>query len=108
MLRAYETFEPRKLDFAFITLQHCMDAVLEIHGDNNYSIRHIGKDSMLAAGTLPVRVAASEHALETYNLMEGNGRGDDLNREEANVGNAGNDDDDDAVQMIQEANIEAV
>jgi hypothetical protein len=107
VLRAYETFEPRKLDFAFITLQHCMDAVLEIHGDNNYSIRHIGKDSMLAAGTLPVRVAASEHALETYNLMEGNGRGDDLNREEANVGNAGNDDDD-AVQMIQEANIEAV
>lgn len=105
VLLAYETFEPRKLDFAFLTLQQCMDDALAVHGDNCYLIRHMGKDSMLAAGTLPVRIAALEHALETYNLLERNDGGGNANQEgEANVGDAGNDNKD-ALQMIQQANI---
>jgi hypothetical protein len=90
---AFVTFETRKLDFAFLTLQHCMDDVLAIHGDNNYTIRHVGKERMLAEGILPVRVPVSVNAMEVYNLLEGNDR-------DADVGDAGNGDAA-AMQMIQ-------
>ena len=93
---AFVTFESRKLDFAFLTLQHCIDDILAIQGDNNYSIRHVGKQRMLADGTLPVRVPVSANALEVYNLLEGDGR-------DANAGNVGNGVAAQAVQMIQNA-----
>ena len=93
---AFVTFESRKLDFAFLTLQHCIDDILAIQGDNNYSIRHVGKQRMLADGTLPVRVPVSANALEVYNLLEGDGR-------DANAGDVGNGDAAQAVQMIQNA-----
>jgi hypothetical protein len=109
VLLAFDTFEPRKLDFAFLTLQYCLDDALSIHGDNNYSIQHIGKESMLAAGTLPVRVPASEHALEVRNLMEQQNEGDaDTDDSDAeDVGVVGNVDNA-AMQMIQQPNMEAV
>ena len=34
--RAYDDFEPRKLDFAFLTLQCCIDDILTIHGDTRW------------------------------------------------------------------------
>ena len=89
---AFETFEPRKLDFAFLTLQHCMDDILAIHGDNNYTIRHVGKERMLADGTLPVRVPVSVNAMEVYNLLEG--EEGDVDRGDAGNGDA-------AVQAVQ-------
>ena len=50
---AFVTFKSRKLDFAFLMLQNCMDNILAIHGDNNYLIQNDGKERMLAHGTLP-------------------------------------------------------
>jgi len=69
--RAYETFPPRSIDFAFLTLQCCIDDILAIHGDNDYFIRHMGKEGLLRMGTLPTRIVASAPALRTYNLMHG-------------------------------------
>ena len=103
VLAAFNTFETRKLDFAFLTLQYCMDDVLAIHGDNNYKIRHVGKESMLAAGTLPIRVPATVHALHVYNLKQGGNDNEDGDND-ANDGVVSA-----AMQMIQEVNnIEAV
>ena len=69
--RAYETFPPRSIDFAFLTLQCCIDDILAIHGDNDYFIRHMGKEGLLRMGMLPTRIVASAPALRTYNLMHG-------------------------------------
>ena len=69
--RAFETFPARSIDFAFLTLQCCIDDTLAINGDNDYSIRHIGKEALLRAGTLPTRIVASALALHTYNLLHG-------------------------------------
>ena len=58
--RAFALFEPRKIDFGFLTLQTCLDEILGVHGDNDYTLPHIGKEQMLNAGILPERIAASE------------------------------------------------
>ena len=69
--RAFETFPARSIDFAFLTLQCCIDDTLAINGDNDYSIRHIGKEGLLRMGMLPTRIVASALALDTYNLLHG-------------------------------------
>jgi hypothetical protein len=70
--RAYETFPPRLIDFAFLTLQCCIDdTLLAIHGDTDYLIRHMGKEGLLQRGMLPTRIVASAPALQTYNLLHG-------------------------------------
>ena len=63
-------FEPRKIDFGFLTLQTCLDEILAIHGGNDYTLQHIGKEQMLNAGILPARIVASERAMEVYRLIE--------------------------------------
>ena len=69
--RAFELFEPRKIDFGFlVTLQTCLDEILAIHGGNDYTLQHIGKEQMLNAGILPARIVASERAMEVYRLIE--------------------------------------
>jgi hypothetical protein len=71
--RAYDAFEPRKLDFAFLTLQCCIDDILTIYGDNDYAIRHMGKESMLRDGTLPVSIVPSAASLEVFDMLQGEG-----------------------------------
>ena len=68
--RAYVEFEPRKIDFAFLTLQCCIDDSLANHGANDYTIRHMGKESMVRAGTLPVSIVPSATALEVFDMLE--------------------------------------
>ncbi len=69
--RAYEDFEPTTLDFAFLTLQCCIDDILTIYGDNNYKIQHMGKEAMLRDGMLPVSIVPSGAALEVYDMLQG-------------------------------------
>ena len=38
---------------------------------NIFNIERIEKEAMPAAGTLPIRVSATVHALHAYNLMQG-------------------------------------
>ena len=63
MQRAFETFPARSIDFAFLTLQCCIDDALAINGDNDYSIRHIGKEALLPTGIV---VSALALTLHTY------------------------------------------
>ena len=73
--RAYIEFEPRKIDFAFLTLQCCSDdSLANHHGANDYTIRHMGKESMLRTGILPVSIVPSACALRVFDLLEGGGR----------------------------------
>ena len=74
-----------------------------INGDNNFRIERVEKEAMLAAGTLPIRVAATVHALHSYNLMQGENESEDGDND---TGDGVVADDAAAMQMIQ--NIEAV
>ncbi len=66
-------YPSRQIDFGFLTLQCCIDDILSVNGGNDYELQHMGKDAMLRAGTLPVRIDASEAALHTYRtvMLEG-------------------------------------
>jgi hypothetical protein len=77
VIRAYDEFCPRKIDFAFLTLQKCLDEILASKGSNTYSIPHMGKERLLRAGTLPLRVGASPHALSVAKQVLGLERDDD-------------------------------
>jgi hypothetical protein len=59
------------VNFGFLTLLCCVDDVLTSHGDNDYQIRHLGKEAMLRNGTLPKYIDPSDEALEVYDMMEG-------------------------------------
>ena len=48
-----------------------MDEILCSNGDNIYSIPHMGKERLLQAGTLPVRVTASPNAIAVARLVMG-------------------------------------
>ena len=41
------------------------------NGDDDYSIRHIGKEGLLCTGTLPTRIVVSALEIHTYNLLHG-------------------------------------
>ena len=50
--QAFAAFDPRKIDFGFLTLQCCMDDILSVNRNNYYKIRHIGKKALLQRGQL--------------------------------------------------------
>ena len=69
MLRAFREFEPRKIDFGFLTLQTVLDDILCHHGGNEFKISHIGKDRLLRNGELPTRLEASDEAAAVYRFV---------------------------------------
>ena len=72
VLLAFDEFEPTILNFGWLTLISCYDDVITTHGDNNYGIRHMGKDKALRDGTLPeALVPPSDDALELCDMMGG-------------------------------------
>ncbi|KAI2507526.1 hypothetical protein MHU86_6914 [Fragilaria crotonensis] len=95
---AFAEFNPRKIDFGFLTLQCCMDDILTAYGNNDYKIRHMGKNALLQQGQLPTRIAATETALHVFNMFR------DDNRNQVAAGDddaAGENDARLPVQMIQ-------
>ena len=48
-----------------------MDDVLSTYGNNDYKIRHMGKEAMLRGGILPMSLVPSTSALEIFHMMEG-------------------------------------
>jgi len=68
---AYQEFNPRKIDFGFLTLQCCINEILECQGDNKYSIPHMAKESLLRRGELPERIIASAAAVNVMNALLG-------------------------------------
>ena len=39
MTQAWNSFEPHNLDKNFVTLQGCLDEIIQLDGDNNYKIQ---------------------------------------------------------------------
>jgi hypothetical protein len=62
VIRPYNKFPPRKIDFGFLTLQSCLQEIILFNGENTNKIPHMGKGSLLRSGTLPVRIPASARA----------------------------------------------
>ena len=63
--RAYDDFQPIRIDKTFVTLSTCLNEIISSDGDNTYRIPHIGKDAIIKRdGKLPRHVALTEAALE--------------------------------------------
>jgi hypothetical protein len=74
VLRAFVEFDPRKIDCGFLTLQTCLNDMLEVNGGNNYKIRHLGKQAILREhGELPRSFAATDEALQVFEMFTGDG-----------------------------------
>lgn len=74
VLAAFRDFDPRKIDCGFLTLQTCLNDMLEAHGGNNFKIRHLGKQSILREhGELPRSFGATAEALRVQRMFIGNG-----------------------------------
>ena len=69
MLGAFTLFEPRKIDFGFLTLQTVLDEILCYHGGNEFRITHIGKERLLRHGELPTHIGASAEAIEVAQFV---------------------------------------
>ena len=86
-MRAFREFEPRKIDYAFLTLQCCLDDILVKLGGNNYKIRHMGKERRLREGRLDTRIDVTEDARRTFDMLslrqvaDNNGDNDAENQE---------------------------
>ena len=51
--KAYGEYPYRKLNRAWLTLQSCLNMIIENNGGNDYKILHMGTDSMERRGLLP-------------------------------------------------------
>jgi hypothetical protein len=56
--KAFEEMSYVSLNKAFITLQSCMNEIIECNGGNDYKIPHMGKDKMIRERRLPVCLKA--------------------------------------------------
>ncbi|RLO12239.1 hypothetical protein DYB28_011919 [Aphanomyces astaci] len=55
-LSAFEGLSSDKLSSIFLTLQAVMRLLLEHHGENNFKLTHLKKDTLRSAGTLVMNV----------------------------------------------------
>ena len=74
VLRAFDEFDPRKIDCGFLTLQTCLNDMLEVNGGNDYKIRHLEKLAILCEfGEIPRTFAATDEAIQVKELFTGDG-----------------------------------
>ena len=67
VLRAFGEFEPRRIDCGFLTLQTCLNDMMDVNGGNDYKVRHFGKQAILRAlGYVPRSFRATDKALQVY------------------------------------------
>ena len=52
--KAYGEYPYRKLNHVWLTLQSCLNKIIENDGGNDYKIPHMGKQSLQRRGLLPV------------------------------------------------------
>jgi hypothetical protein len=91
-LWAFREFEPRKIGYAFLTLQCCLDDILVKLGGNNYKIRHMGKERRLREGRLDTRINVTEDARRSFGMFSlrqvADNNGDDDAENQENIVNA--------------------
>ncbi len=66
---AFEQYPWQKLRDAFLTLQCCLNEIIETHGDNNYKIPHMNKAKLEREGLLPSTIRVTE-AAEQFSIEE--------------------------------------
>ncbi len=64
--RAFEEYDPKKLNRIWLTHGSVMNQILETNGDNNYNIAHLRKRQLERRGTLPRQIELSEAAKEKF------------------------------------------
>jgi hypothetical protein len=62
--QSYENFPRQKLNYTWLTLQSCLNEIIECHGSNNYKIPHYNKQRMETNGELPVSLEVTERIQE--------------------------------------------
>lgn len=60
--QAYAEFPKAKINRIWLTLMSVMNKIIEVHGDNNYKIPHLGKERLERLGELPESLPVTEQA----------------------------------------------
>jgi hypothetical protein len=58
--QAFAEYPWKKLRNAFLTLQCCLNDIIECHGDNDYKIKHMNKEGLERQGKLPTTIRATQ------------------------------------------------
>ena len=66
--KAYTDYPPHKINRLFLTLQQVFNEILLDDGGNDYSLPHMGKESLERAGNLPTTIAVDERNIAKYNI----------------------------------------
>ena len=67
--KAYSEYPMCKLNYVWLTLQSCLNMIIENDGSNDYKILHMGKESMERRGLLPGVLEVTPAANAWLNLM---------------------------------------
>ena len=62
VLEAFNDYDYRKINRVFLTLQGCMNQIIDNHGGNNYKIPHMGTDRLERIGELPLVIRVTDGA----------------------------------------------
>jgi transposase-like protein len=84
--RAYEEYPASKINRMWITLQSCLNAILQSNGGNHYSIPHMNKEKLEREGKLPkvLAVCAAAATFDTFVPLPMAGEPDENNPAENN------------------------
>ncbi|KAL7564246.1 hypothetical protein ACA910_012273 [Epithemia clementina (nom. ined.)] len=61
--KTYRDYPKEEINFTWLTLQSCLNAILECHGGNDYSIPHMNKRGIAQNSNLPLVLDVTPHAM---------------------------------------------
>ena len=64
VLQAHDLMPAMCIYNIFLSLQQSMVGILETKGDNGYKLKHMAKDKMRKAGTLPISITCPRETIE--------------------------------------------
>ncbi len=62
VMEAYEKYDWKKLCNSWLTLQCCLNCIIEVNGNNDYKIVHMNKERLEREGQLPTTIRATQIA----------------------------------------------
>jgi hypothetical protein len=60
VLNAFNLFPRVKINHTWLTLQSCLNEIIEKHGGNDYKIPHYGKERLEREGRLPMSLEVTQ------------------------------------------------
>ncbi len=64
--QAYKDYDAKMINRVFLTLQSCMNQIIETNGSNRYKIPHMGKEKLEREGKLPLVLNVTPHANKLF------------------------------------------